>query len=86
MLQRGTKAAAERLAEDRLVALEKHGREFSKIPSSAQREAAIAWSLLDDCEPLLLQIKLIRWTARHLCCDGPRLPMHVIGFGSQPAK
>lgn len=35
------------MAEDRLVALEKHGTEFSKIPASAQREAAIAWSLLD---------------------------------------
>src|SRR6218665_2177335 len=48
MFQHRTKAEAERQAEDRLIALKKHGTEFSKIPASAQREAALAWSLLSE--------------------------------------
>ncbi len=46
--QRKTKAEAERLAEDRLIALRKHGSEFAKIPAAAQRQAAIAWGILDE--------------------------------------
>jgi integrase len=47
-LQRKTKDEAERLAEDRFVALKKHGTEFSKIPAAVQKQAAIAWSILDE--------------------------------------
>jgi integrase len=46
MHQRPTKQEAERLAEDRFVALKKHGTEFSKIPPSVQKEAAVAWAHL----------------------------------------
>lgn len=46
--QRGTKQEAERLAEDRFIALRKHGTEFSKIPAEVQRQAAIAWSKLAE--------------------------------------
>jgi integrase len=48
MHQRKTKAEAERLAQDRFMALKKHGTEFSKIPTAVQKQAAIAWSLLDE--------------------------------------
>jgi integrase len=48
LLQRSTKHDAELLAEDRFVALKKHGTEFSKIPASAQREAAMAWGILSE--------------------------------------
>lgn len=48
MLQRQTRNEAERLAEDRFLALKKHGTEFSKMPGHAQKEAAIAWSKLDE--------------------------------------
>lgn len=48
LLQRSTKRDAEVLAEDRFVALKKHGTEFSKIPANAQREAAIAWGILSE--------------------------------------
>jgi integrase len=44
--QRGTQQEAERLAEDRFVALKKHGTEFSKIPASVQKEAAVAWAFI----------------------------------------
>ncbi len=46
--QRKTQAEAERLAEDRFIALKKHGTEFSKIPAEVQKQAAIAWSILSD--------------------------------------
>jgi integrase len=48
MHQRKTKAEAERLAEDRFLALRKHGTEFSKIPAAAQKQAAIAWGMLAE--------------------------------------
>lgn len=48
LLQKRTKAEAERLAEERFLALKKHGTEFSKIPAHAQRQAAIAWGMLDE--------------------------------------
>lgn len=48
LLQRSTKQEAELLAEDRFVALKRHGTEFSKIPANVQREAAIAWGILSD--------------------------------------
>lgn len=47
MPQRNTKVEAERLAEDRFLALKKHGTEFSKLPAAAQQQAAIAWSKLE---------------------------------------
>lgn len=47
-LQRKTKAEAEKLAEDRFLALRKHGTEFAKLPSTAQRQAAIAWGMLSE--------------------------------------
>lgn len=46
MHQRATKHEAERLAEDRFVALKQHGTSFSNIPATVQKEAAVAWSLL----------------------------------------
>jgi len=46
--QRKDRKEAERLAEERLLLLKKHGTEFSKIPASVQRQAAHAWSLLDE--------------------------------------
>lgn len=42
--QRKTKAEAERLAEDRFLALKEHGKRFSDLPSKVQEEAALAWS------------------------------------------
>ncbi len=48
LLQRKTKQEAERLAEDRFIALRKHGTEFSKIPAPVQKQAAIAWGMLDE--------------------------------------
>lgn len=47
-LQRKTKEEAEKLAEDRFLALKKHGTEFSKIPATAQKQAAIAWGMLSE--------------------------------------
>lgn len=47
MHQRKTKVEAERLAEDRMLALRQHGTEFSKIPATAQKQAALAWGELD---------------------------------------
>ncbi|HLP01498.1 MAG TPA: hypothetical protein VK163_05700 [Opitutaceae bacterium] len=47
-LQRSTKRAAERLAEDRFLALRKHGTEFAKIPAEAQKKAAVAWSIVEE--------------------------------------
>lgn len=46
--QRPTKPEAERLAEDRFVALKKHGTEFAKIPAKAQQQAATAWGILHE--------------------------------------
>lgn len=48
MFQFATKAEAERAAEDRFIALKSHGTEFAKIPPDAQRQAALAWSVLDQ--------------------------------------
>ncbi len=48
MHQRRTKDEAERLAEDRLLALRRHGTKFSEIPAKAQEQAAIAWSVLEE--------------------------------------
>jgi len=48
LVQRKTQVEAERLAEDRFVALKKHGTEFSKIPADAQKKAALAWSLVTE--------------------------------------
>jgi integrase len=47
VLQRPTEAEAKRLAEDRFMALQKHGTEFSKMPATAQKQAAIAWGMLN---------------------------------------
>ncbi len=46
--QRKTQGEAKRLAEDRYIALKKHGTEFSKIPADAQKQAAIAWGKLNE--------------------------------------
>lgn len=48
MHQRKTKDEAERLAEDRFLALRQHGTEFAKIPADVQKQAAIAWGILND--------------------------------------
>ncbi len=48
LLQRATKAEAERLAEDRFLSLRKHGTEFAKVPADAQRALAAAWGVLAD--------------------------------------
>lgn len=48
MHQRKTKVEAERLAEDRFLSLKKYGTEFSKIPAAAQKQAAIAWGMLQE--------------------------------------
>jgi integrase len=48
LLQRRTKAEAERLAEDRLLALRQHGTQFASIPADAQRQAAMAWGILSQ--------------------------------------
>ncbi len=48
MPQRRTKEEAERLAEERFIALKKHGTEFSKIPADFQKQAAIAWGILNE--------------------------------------
>jgi integrase len=48
MPQRPTRAEAERLAEDRYIALKRHGTEFAKIPAKAQQLAATAWSILEE--------------------------------------
>lgn len=55
MHQRKTKDEAERLAEDRFMALKKHGTEFSKIPADAQKHAAIAWGILEEHNEQLRQ-------------------------------
>lgn len=41
LLQRRTQAEAERLAEDRLIALRKHGTEFPRSPQ--MRNARLLW-------------------------------------------
>jgi hypothetical protein len=46
--QRKTQAEAERLAEDRLLALRAHGTSFAELPAKAQKEAAIAWGMLKE--------------------------------------
>ncbi|MEZ0215697.1 MAG: hypothetical protein ACAH89_01040 [Rariglobus sp.] len=46
--QRKTKAEAERLAEDRFLALKKHGTAFADIPPTAQKQAVIAWGMLKE--------------------------------------
>jgi hypothetical protein len=46
--QRKTRAEAERLAEDRLLALRAHGTNFAELPAKAQKEAAIAWGMLKE--------------------------------------
>jgi integrase len=48
ILQRSTRAEAEQLAEDRFIALKKHGTEFSKIPAKMQKQAALAWGMLEE--------------------------------------
>lgn len=46
--QRKTRADAERLAEERLLALRAHGTSFADLPAKAQKEAAIAWGMLNE--------------------------------------
>ncbi len=48
LLQKKTRIEAERLAEDRFIALKQHGTEFAKIPAAVQQQAAHAWSLLNE--------------------------------------
>lgn len=48
MHQRKTKEEAEQLADDRHRALTRHGTEFSRIPATAQRQAALAWGILNE--------------------------------------
>lgn len=46
--QRSTQAEAERLAEDRFLALKRYGTAFAEIPAEAQKQAAIAWGILNE--------------------------------------
>ena len=48
MHQRGSRAEAERLAEDRFMALKRYGNRFSEIPAKAQEQAATAWGILNE--------------------------------------
>ena len=45
--QRKTRHDAIKCAEERFLALKRHGTQFSRIPASIQQEAAIAWEMLD---------------------------------------
>ena len=45
--QRKTRQDAIKCAEERFLALKRHGTQFSRIPASIQQEAAIAWEMLD---------------------------------------
>jgi len=47
MFQRTTLAEAEKLADERLAALSRHGTEFSKIPPAAQSQATIGRGILE---------------------------------------
>ena len=40
-----SKAAAHKLAEDRLASIRRHGTELSRLPANVQREAAVAWEI-----------------------------------------
>lgn len=44
--QRSSKEDAERLAEDRFVALKKLGTSFADVPAEVQRQVSVAWSIL----------------------------------------
>jgi integrase len=76
LLQRKTKTEAERLAEDRFLALKKHGTEFSKIPADAQKQAAIAWGILAEhngkAGTSLNLIDAVKAGIRTLCPAGGR--------------
>lgn len=48
MHQRGTEVEAKRLAEDRFLALKAYGTEFAKIPPDGQKQAAMAWGILNE--------------------------------------
>lgn len=48
MHQCGTKLLAERYAEDRFLALKAYGTEFAKMPAYAQKQAAMAWHILNE--------------------------------------
>jgi integrase len=43
-----SKAAAHKLAEDRLASIRRHGTELSRLPANVQREAAVAWEILHE--------------------------------------
>lgn len=47
IIAKKSRGEAERFAEDRFLALKKHGTEFAKLPATAQQQAAIAWSKLE---------------------------------------
>ena len=46
--QRKTRRDAERLAEERLLAVKKHGTDIASMPPDALRQAATAWGLLQE--------------------------------------